>query len=378
MLPERKRDLAESQGGGHGGFEVRVIGGSAPAAVEPADEERSGVEVGVVIGGASRTRPQHATSTEEAPVLRLEAEDQGEPLKARAMSEVGPAVPRTSSRKKKRDRLQQLTLWMAVGVCGAAILTVGSLMAGRKKEVPTREAAGEVASVPVDAVAAERESFVADADGLINEAQDLVGHFAAAKTAEEVLPLLRDPERVKPLVLQKWQAWGAEPAFASSQSFASEISTGSPRPSIIISGMKGDFTAFRAVFVREKGKVCLDWEATMGAGDLDIADMKAGKEAKDAVLRAEVSTATYFTPDFPETKYASFRLSDVSGEHFTWAYAEIGSPVSKALNLELNEGSFLMQKNSSIAFTLKVQGPVRPGANQYLITEMLHKGWVSP
>ena len=378
MLPERKRDLAES-GASNGGLEVRVIGSSAPAAVGLAKEGGPGVEVGVVIGG-SRPRARQQADPEEGPVLRLEAGDQEEPLKARDMSEVGPAAPLTESRsaKKRRDRLQRVTVWMAVGVCGIAIVAVGGVMAGRKADSEKKAAVEEAAPEPVDTAAVERERFVADAGTLINRAEDALRRFAGAKTAEEPLPLLRDAERVKPGFLREWKTWGVEPAFASSQPFESDIDTASPRPSIVVSGMKGDFSQVRAVFVREGDKVLLDWEATTGAGDLDITDLKAGKEAKDAVVRAVISTAAYYTPDFAETKYSSYRLTDESGEHFTWAFAGIGSPAGKALNLELNEGSFLMQKNSSIGFTLKVSGPVRPGSNQYLITEMLHKGWVSP
>lgn len=378
MLPERKRDLAES-GANNGGFEVRVIGGSAPATVGLANDRGSRVEVGLVIGGGG-SRARRQADPEEGPVLRLEAGDQEEPLKARDMSEVGPAAPLSESRsaKKRRDRLQRATLWMAVGVCGIAIIAVGGVMASRQAAPGKKAAVEESAPEPVDTAAVEREQFVADAGKLIEEAEDASRRFAGAKSPEEALPLLRDADRVKQTFFRKWKAWGAEPAFADSQPLESDIDTASPRPSIVVSGLKGDFSPFRAVFVREGGKVLLDWEATAGAGDLDITDLKAGTEAKGAVLRAVVSTATFFTPDFAETQYSSYRLTDESGQNFAWAYAEIGSPAGKALDLELNKGSFLMHENSSIAFTLKVSGPVRPGSNHYLITEMLHKGWVSP
>lgn len=378
MLPERKRDTTES-GARNGGFEVRVIGGSAPAAVELAQDTAPGVEVGVVIGGGA-PRARHQANPDEGPVLRLEADDQGEPLKARDMSEVGPAVPRTGSRsgKKKRDRLQQLTLWMAIGVFGIAIVAVGVLMAGKKADQPKEAIVEGAAPLPVDAAAVERDRFVAEAGKLIDEAEETLRRFAGAKTADEALSLVRDPERVKPGFFRKWKAWGVDPAFARSQVFASIIDTAGLRPSIVVTGTKGDFSPFRAVFVRDEGKILLDWEATTGAGDLDITDLKAGKEAKDAIVRAVISAASYYTPNFPETKYGSYRLTDESGEHLVWAYAEIESPVAKALNLELNEGSFLMDKNSSIVFTLRVDGPGQPGSNQYRITEMLHKGWVSP
>jgi hypothetical protein len=183
---------------------------------------------------------------------------------------------------------------------------------------------------------------------------------------------------VKPDFLRKWQAWGADPLFANHQPFEMRVETSGPRPYIQISGMKGDFSSFQAVFVRQGDKMLLDWEATAGTGDLDMSGLQAGEEAKNALLRAVVSSAVTFTPEFPEAKYRSYRLADGSGGRSAWAYAEIGSPAAMALSREMNEGSFLMDKYSSVAFTLKVSGPVSPGSNQYLITETLHKGWVSP
>ena len=376
MLPERKRDLAGSEGG-RGGFEVRVIGGSAPAAVELTEQNRSGVEVGVVIG-TSNPRGRRQLLPEDGPVLRLEVEDQGDQVKARSMSEVGPAVPREGSRKKKRDRLHQVTLWMAGGVCGIAIVAVGALLARRGADSPKPQVASQAPAAPVDTATLERDRFVSDSAQLLAESENLIRRFAAAKTPEEGLPLLRDAERVKPVFLRQWKTWSAEPAFADGQTFEWEVDTSGVRPMIVISGMKGDFTPFRATFVRQGDKMLLDWEATTGAGDLSVSDLAEGKEASDAVLRAVVSPTAFFTPDFPEARYASYRLSSASGEAVAWAYVEHGSPAAKALHLELNEGSFLMQKNSKIFFTLKVKGPARPGSNQYLITEMLHKGWVSP
>ena len=72
MLPQKKTH-AEEPTGVRRGFEVRVIGGTTPAAVGVGPMLERGIEVGVVIGGGpSRENP--SWDEDEAPVQRLEAE----------------------------------------------------------------------------------------------------------------------------------------------------------------------------------------------------------------------------------------------------------------------------------------------------------------
>lgn len=374
MLPERKREAAEA-GGSHGGFEVRVIGSSAPASAE-VERTVSGVELGLVIGGGARKpRP---VAADEGPVHRLEVEDGGDQLKVRDMSEVGPAVPRVSSRaKKKRFRLEQLTIWMAVGVCGIAVATVGGLLT-RKLEPAQPSSPGIPEAAPISASQLEEAYFVSHANELTQEAESSLRKYAEATTADEALPFLRDRDRVATAVHEKWKAWGSNPKFSTHEKFVTLVGTDSTRPKVSVAGRKGDFTPFTAVFVREGGRLVLDWEATEGIGDLQVLQLKKGAEAKDATVRVHISPSSYYNPDFPEEKYRSYKLEGKADEAIAWGYMALDSPAAEALKQELNEDSFIMEESSETKLTLKVTGPVRPGSNQYLITEMLHKDWVSP
>ena len=61
-----------------------------------------------------------------------------------------------------------------------------------------------------------------------------------------------------------------------------------------------------------------------------------------------------------------------------WAFARKDSEVAAALESELNQSSILLEKAAEFRAALRVSGPLREGMNLFVITEMLHKGWVTP
>ncbi len=381
MLPQRKTPPADGSDG-RKGFEVRVIGGGGPLSAEP---RASGplAESGIVIGGRG-PRETSAADPDEAPVRRLEVDQDGDHLQVKSTAEVEPAAAAGESsrhRGKKRRGLQHWTLWMAAACVGITVLAVAGLMLQKKSNALDPSAAPAVeeqAPAPPTAAEVERDFFVAHANELSSEAEEILRRYAAAASMEEVLPLVRDPERVRGALEAKWKPWGVEPSFAPSAMISGGVDVTGIRPHVALTGSKGDHSRFDAFFVREKGKMLLDWEATAGIGDLQIPELKSGARAENSVVRALLYPSDYFTSEHPEGKFNSYKLTDASGEHVVWAYVPVDSPVAGLLKAELNEDSYLIQRSTNLAGVFKLEGPVSADGNRYLITEMLHKGWVSP
>lgn len=368
MLPRKKTGGDEG-----GGFEVRVIGGTRK---EPRDGGEGNLEMGLRIGvGKSRDRARAASPAD--PVHRLEAAE--EPVQARPMSEAGPAVPQEPDRRRKRRRgLGHWTAWMAgTTVVLAVAVVIGMTIAGKRRNAG-RDAGRLYEFEPVTTLDSDHQYFLEHAGDLIVEAEGILDRYAAATTAAEVLPLVRDRDRVKERLESLWRAWGAERRFAPGEEIGSYIIDPPPLPAIGLSGRKGDFSRFEMVFVREGGQVKLDWEASEGIGEVQIADLQAGTGSGSGVVRAVVQPSTHFTAAFPEAEFRSYRLADASGDHFVWGFARQGSAVEAALNAEFNEGTVLMEKSSELRATLRLAAAPGRGTMCHEITEMLHKGWVSP
>ncbi len=369
MLPKRKTGGGEAGGG----FEVRVIGGGRN---EPKEAGDGNLEMGLRIGvGKSRDRSRAASPGD--PVHRLEAED--EPVQARPMSEAGPAVPREPDRRRKRRRgLGHWTAWMAGATVALAVaVVVGMTMAGKRRNAG-RDAGQAYEFVPVTTLDGDHQYFLEHAGELIEEAEGLLDRYAEAATVAEVLPLVRDRDRVKERLERLWRPWGAEKRFAPGEEIGNYIIDPPPRPAIGLAGRKGDFSRFEMVFVREGGQLKLDWEASEGIGEVQIADLRAGTASAGGAVRAVVQPSGFYTAEFPESGFRSYQLADAAGDHFVWGFARQGSPVAAALDAEFNEGSVLMEKSAELRATLRLAAASGRGTNCHEITEMLHKGWVSP
>lgn len=374
MLP-RKRTESDENGKGRGGFEVHVIGGGRST---PADSGGRGPEMGLRIGvGESRERVKVSAAGD--PVHRLQPSDELEPMQARPMSEAGPALPQAESGRRKRRRgMAHWTGWMAAATVLLAVLVVGGMTLAGKKRNAKRAAGSGYVFEPVTQLDRNHQYFLENAGELIAEAEEVLERFAAASTVDQVLPLVRDGERVKERLTRLWRPWGAEILFAPGDEIASHILDQPGRPAISLSGRKGDFSRFEMVFVREGEVMKLDWEASQGIGDVQIADLQTGASPAGGLVRAVVRPSTFFTSDFPEAEFRSYQLTDAGGEHFIWGFARIGSPVVVAFDAEFNEGSVLMEKTGEMRATVRLAEAGGGSAKCHEITEMLHKGWVTP
>jgi hypothetical protein len=375
MLPRKRTESAED-GNGRGGFEVHVIGGGRST---PADSGGRGPEMGLRIG-VGETRERVKVSAAGDPVHRLQPSDELEPMQARPMSEAGPALPQVESgrRRKRRRGLAHWTGWMAAATVLLAVLVVGGMTLAGKKRNANRAAGSDYVFEPVTALDQDHQYFLEHAGELIEETEAVLQRYADATSVDQVLPLVRNGEQVEERLKRWWRPWGPESRFAPGDEISSHIPDQTGRPAIVLSGRKGDFSRFEMVFVREGERMKLDWEASEGVGEVQIVDLQESSTAAGGLVRAVVRPATFYTSDFPEAEFRSYQLADAGGEHFLWGFARIGSPVVAAFDAEFNEGSVLLEKSEEVRATLRLARTGGGVAKCHEITEMLHKGWVSP
>jgi hypothetical protein len=371
MLPQKRIEPDQSEGG-RGGFEVHVIGASAPSS---AAATAGGIEIGLQIGTGT---PRHAAPAEAdaVPVHRLEAETEVPPTRLKATSDVGPPVPRVSRRSRTKHRTKHWTLGMAALSCLIAVVAVVTKLAGHSAPAPEHPVEESAPPVSSDPATRERKYLFDNFGSLSIEAAEALERYAAARNAAEALPMIRNSSGLADRFSAAWQPWGEGPP--SGPPAEPSVDGISPRPAIALSGKKGEAEPFQYYFVREAGELRLDWEASEGRGDLTIEELQSGAPASDAIVRARISPATYFTPSFPESTYRSYQLEDLSGDNVVWAFVPVDSETAGFLKRNLNEGSLILSARAALKVTLKVTRQPAEGANLFLITEILHNGWVSP
>lgn len=372
MLPQKRIEPDQAEGRREG-FEVRVIG---EGSLRPAftDEE---IEIGVHIGAG---KPRHVVPDDSSdPVHRLEVEVLPDRLGLKTTGDVGPAAPYSPrSKKKKRYNLKHWTVWMGVVSCSVVIVAVVGKLAARKP--PQEEAAKEVPipASPSSPAAQERDYLIENLGRLRPGAEALLTGYATAKTAGEALPAIRNAATLGPLFTSHWQPWGEGATFARDETLEPMVDLASPRPALILRGRKGNLQPFEFYLVRESTDLRIDWEASEGRGDFTIADLESGAKAKDSIVRAVVSPSTFFTPMYAESSFRSYQLKDLSGKHAVWAFVPLASEAAGILKQTLSEDSLILSTGSEAKATLRVSRDQSEVANLFLITEILHNGWVSP
>lgn len=267
---------------------------------------------------------------------------------------------------------------MAVGCCLVAILAVVGQLMVRNGKSAAPEPAAEIAVEAPDPRALEFEYLVDQAGPLTEEAEDLLNRYVSAGSAADVLPLIRNAGTIGPRLAGQWRPWGANPPFAKGVNIETLVTDDTVIPSLVSKGSKGDLGPFGFYFVRESGRLKIDWEASEGAGDLRLEELRAGVAAENGMVRVKVRPGNFYTPEFPDTSFRSYQLTDLSGDQFVWALAPLDSEVAAFLKSALNEGSHLLAPTTEYDVTLRLTGPKQKGANLFMITEILHKGWVSP
>jgi hypothetical protein len=310
-------------------------------------------------------------------VLRLEPGSGIEVPLGRPMSEAGPCDPSvTLARRRRGLGVAGWTGWLSAASCLLAVAAVAALLVRGKSKPAAIDAGAEFVFEQEQKLDAAEEDFVTDSGRLIAEAEAVLERYAKATSVEQALRRVRDPERVKERMQRLWQPWGGAP-LAPGEAAQGEVETGR-RPSIRLTGRRGDFAPFVLNFVREGDRLVLDWEASFGIGEVQIAELRGGAAAEGALVRAIVRPDAFYTRDFPEESFRSYQLLDAAGEIGVWAYAARDSAAAAALAETFNEGSLLLESGADTRATLRVSRPGGAEAKGLVITEMLHKGWVSP
>jgi hypothetical protein len=127
-----------------------------------------------------------------------------------------------------------------------------------------------------------------------------------------------------------------------------------------------------------EGHLKLDWEASYGVSEVDIAAMPEHESTDPTLVRAIVKQEGYYTSEFPESEYAAYQLFDSAGENSIWGYALRDSAMATKLAGMMNADSFVLEKSREVSATLRVGRKNSERSNQFLILDVLHKGWVSP
>ncbi|MEO0018399.1 MAG: hypothetical protein RLZZ522_1682 [Verrucomicrobiota bacterium] len=352
----------------------------SPAVVLPSS--RTGPDMGIHI---DVTLPRRRLAADEPPaaVIKLESPTAETPFLAKQTIAAAPQVGAESQRNLQGEGAEWgrqsflATRWMAFSAVGVVVLIVLALLT---QEVWLRDSkAASTAPIVMTQDAAPGEVAGFELDGSSErDARELLATYARATAVGEVLPLIRNGAALADRLKLDWQPWRAPEHWQEPFQAAWAVSDDGGRSHGLLRGIKPDFSKFRVYFVRDGEALMIDWEATQALGDASFETLQKGKGTGGRV-RAVAKMDHFFTQDFPEDSFHSFRLQALDEELFVWGYSRIGSPADVGLMRVFEAGVISGEATAEVPITVRLEpGPDDCQKNQWLIGEMLHIDWVSP
>ena len=374
----------------------QVIGAALPplrSLRDPSESaDSSPLEVGIRIEIGERSPAKHQAKTAfevheiSGDVLRLAPEVEEIPWAPRkiAFQPKPPRVrPDTTTAGESREwgiQTRRSYRWMILGGLLVTLSVTAGLALQPLLNKPTSKG-GQIHATWV-----EPEEMIDGIDVLNElilkqpEAEVIFSKFIKAADPADVMPWIRDPLAIEPVMRKHPRIWTVEPDWSPSKDCTWSVFDSEGLPCATLDGSLPGFLGFSACFVVEKNQLLLDWKATVGYGTASFDDLSRG--TGDATeIRGWLQPTTYYTAVFPEADFAAFQLLPPrsSEESPIWCYARRNSVEAEALNRLFPGGEILKPEKTPQKVTLMLQrGDPASAPNQWLVVKLLHKQWISP
>lgn len=197
-----------------------------------------------------------------------------------------------------------------------------------------------------------------------------IQQFCAAPNPAAFLPLLREPERVGPLLKRFYNSenpWTPLPLARRPDLTGLQVH----RNFVVLNLPLADYGSRPIALEQTPAGFRIDWESFVGYSELAWGELRRTRPRHPVVLRAVVKPSDYYNLDFPSaTTHRCYQISDINSDHVLYGYVPLGS------DSELQVKKILLNA-PQINAVLRVRYPEKSTNDRQLeITEVLEKGWI--
>lgn len=198
-------------------------------------------------------------------------------------------------------------------------------------------------------------------------AREAASKFLNCESVTELAKLIRDPERVMPLVRSYYERIPFEKvgALEIDEDGVAQVSKHFASFAVVLK----DYSSRPiAVELSEEGAL-VDWESWVGYCEIPWETFVDNKVRKTTEVRVSVQRAFYYNFSFrDDSQWVCFRLARSPDEPVVFGYLPVDSPILSKLP---------KQNGLEATFVLKVRFPdPAVSSNQVLIEEFIQSGWV--
>jgi hypothetical protein len=210
---------------------------------------------------------------------------------------------------------------------------------------------------------------------LVEAVEATLRKYIAADSVEDLLPLVRDPERVRPL-MDAWYARNPiEPRAFGGLGVFQPLDLEGRLFWLITCGVKGDDSETILMEQTEDGRVFVDWETQVCHQPMpwdEFVEKRPEGEDYDFRLYLQPDLGGFFSHEFgDEEKWSVYRLSAKDSEEYLFGYVARGSELEKTL-IELTRSN----RGYPVALLLRLNIPKGTKSPRgVLIEELISKRW---
>jgi hypothetical protein len=271
--------------------------------------------------------------------------------------------------------------WLVGGGCGVACVVIAamSLMPVMRKRQDAGEKSIYSSIIVEEAEPVEGIEFTEELVRAEGRARAIFKHYATATDVDQFVKIVRSGEGIRETLLDNWRPLGLDRNWEPADDAAWSVVSSESIRTGLLEGYLPDYSRYAAYFIIENGRLHMDWEATAAYSSASYADLEAGN-GDASVIRGLIGKGAFHTTEFPETEYRSLSLTSPEGLHTIWIYARKGTAVDDVLAELFDVGDILEKPlNQKHLVTLSLRRPDgNARANQWLVGEMLHIGWLVP
>ncbi len=283
-----------------------------------------------------------------------------------------PAWEHGSDRRRSRGGETGLfRWWLIAGGVLLALVAGGAIYAMKGGGNATAPIAAGKAPTLEKSPAAEPEEVEAISRSqpeLLAEAEPLVRKFLTATTVDELLPLVRNPDRTEPRMRERYPDGEIQPAGMSEFDTMGGMMLQGKFASVGV--RTANYEDWQIVMADTPDGLKIDWESWADWSDISWKDFLAGKSQEAHVFRVTLIPVDYYNFAFSDdAKWQSYRLESADKEHSMYGYVQRDTVLAERIRPNADV--------KSLALMLALKFPENPqSANQVVIDELVADGWV--
>lgn len=273
------------------------------------------------------------------------------------------ASPKKTGSKRLENKQMR---WMLIGGGILFLMSLGGVIVSLNTDPPVPPPPVAVSNPviePKELKASERSDV-----SILSEMEPLAKTFLEAKTPEELLPTVRNPELVEARI-RSYDPQGkiSSPGMAK---FNTSGTIARKDSFVAVSLRTRDQEERQLAFVETPQGLRIDWEAWVGWSEVSWADFISTKPSDPKTFRLTLAKVDYYNFNYvDDVKWRSYRIESPDGAHSLYGYVERGSEVDRQINIDADT------KNLSLMLSLKFP-PDSNGKDQVEIVSLIAEGWV--